>query len=109
MPMPKRTPSKSPNQQKIRTYREKPRKAHPRTNFSPRNTNFSPKTKFYDAKMIYDHEVKVDKDLDDRCYPRRDVIHYESPPRRRLRMAEDDAIEEYHQSKFPILNLASLT
>jgi hypothetical protein len=79
--MPQRTPSASPVK-----YFHSPHKGN-------RNRTFN-------AQEIRDHGAKFDKSLDVRNYPRRDVVHYESPPRRRLRETEDEAIKVYHQSKY---------
>jgi hypothetical protein len=46
--------------------------------------------------------MKFDKSLQDRGNPRRDVVHFESPPRRRLRETEDVAVKVYHESKILI-------
>ena len=40
--------------------------------------------------------------IDHRENPRRDVIHYESPPRRRLREQEDEVIKTYHLGKLGV-------
>lgn len=46
-----------------------------------------------------EHVKTFNKTIDDREHPRRDVTHFESPPRRRRREQEDKVLEEYHQTK----------
>jgi len=51
-----------------------------------------------DFMSINNHTIKFDQSLDERSHPRREVTHYESPPRRRLRETEDVAVVDYHES-----------
>jgi hypothetical protein len=37
--------------------------------------------------------------LNKRDHPRRDVTHFESPPRRRARETEDKVLEDYHRAR----------
>lgn len=64
-----------------------------------KSPNRQTRIRAYKAEEINQHKARFDKSLDDRSYPRRDVVHFESPPRRRLRETEDDAIKVYHESK----------
>jgi len=79
--MPSGTPSQSP----VRYIRSPQRETHER--------------KQLDFSAINGHTQKFDQNLDERNYPRRDVTHYESPPRRRLRETEDVAVVDYHESR----------
>ena len=79
--MPQRTPSASP----VRHYTK---------------LNRASRNRPYGAVELNQHSDKIDRGLDDRSYPRRDVVHYESPPRRRLRETEDEAVKVYHESKY---------
>jgi len=49
------------------------------------------------------HEEQMDEVIFKRENPTRDVIHFESPPRRRLRIREDEVLESYQEcKKFPL-------
>jgi hypothetical protein len=75
--MPQRTPSTSP----IKHFKSPCR---------------SKKSRIYGVEELRNHRDRFDKNIDDRNYPRRDVVHFESPPRRRLRETEDEAVQVYH-------------
>jgi hypothetical protein len=79
--MPSDTPTASP----VRYHKSPLREKSPRRHI--------------DFPEINGHTQKFDQSLEQRNNPRRDVTHYESPPRRRLRETEDVAIQEYHESK----------
>jgi hypothetical protein len=38
--------------------------------------------------------AQLNRSLDEREKPKAEVVHYESPPRRRLRKAEDKVLED---------------
>jgi hypothetical protein len=58
------------------------------------------KTRHRKAKTL--HEQELEETIFKRENPKREVIHFESPPRRRLRVKEDEVLESYQECKIPL-------
>lgn len=66
---------------------------------SMRNSKTSPFNYIMKEKDMREHVKEFNQTLDKREHPRRDVTHFESPPRRRGREQEDKVLEDYHNAK----------
>lgn len=55
---------------------------------------------------IKQHLIEIDQTNNRRENPKRDVTHFESPPRRRLREDEDAILKYVHEGKSHLLTLS---